>query len=552
MRNVWILTRVLLKNTYKPIKKPESWQKQVLRILGIIALMICCLPMLWMIYGVFAALFQMGFTGVGIQTGLLMVTMIGLMTALFSFPTMFYFSEDTMALLPLPLKPRAIVMARLVVIYMSCLASVALFGLPLLAAYGVYVQKAGGLLLLLMEVLLCSFVIMLILGILTLLVMRFLPFFANKDRFNLIVGLLAIVFSLVISMGSSMMSSMETEADSQQMMLIMAAYLRNGGLIPMGMSFFFWLQPAAQVVAAFSWKPLLLSLAAPVVCTLVFFWLADRLYLPSVTAAMAARTPRRKEALRFDRRSYPRSAVLKELRLLIRTPAYLTNCVLSALLVPILLVLILILNPEMKTLGQLNLDFLSLPQMTAGAFVIGVYLMLFVGSLNAISATAISREGTAGIAFMKSIPVPMNEQLQAKVYPGVLFTLAGCLVVLIPFHMYLIYPVWLDVVYGIGCLLCSYLVNWAGLLCDGLRPKLVWENETAAVKNNYNLIFAMLISWALLAILVLPAWGFAVWMGLEQGVLGYALVLLVLVVGLNIVLDRYGPVLIDRKLSHLD
>lgn len=544
MRNIWILTRTLLKNTYRS----GGQKKKIWFWLALVLLAVCCLPLIYFIYyQLFYLYFSQGMTGLGLQLGFLIGTVFVIFTALFSFPTMLYFSQDTMVLLPLPVKPRAIVMAKLIIIYLSCLSSVLFTEVPMAAAYAAASGNIAGTVMIVLQMLLTSLSAVLILGILTVIVMRFLPLFANKDRFNLIIGLLAIVFSLAVSISASRLGESMGSSD-MEVAMIMIANLQKGGLLPMAMNAFFWLQPAIESIVSINIWQTVLSILLPVILMAVFFWLSDLLYLPSVTRSMETGSSRKGGRLHFTAASYTKAAVKNDFRILFRTPAYLTNCVLSSFMMPVVMAALLLLDPAVAGMELYVPDSMAIPL----GFIIGTALTFLAGSLNAVSGTAISREGTSGVQFMKTIPVPMKKQLHVKLYTSVLFTFIGCLCFLVLFHIFFQYTVWADLTYVLSCALTAFVVNWTALFCDGMRPKLVWENETVAVKNNYNLVFSMLISWGMLAILVLPGW-----LIMEQiydfsiALTVYAVVLAGLLIVLFFLLEYFAPRLIARKLSSL-
>lgn len=541
MTDILIVTKVLLKNTLTPLKGNSSRWKNAAYVL----MAICMLPLAFMIYMTFANLFGNGFTGLGIQMGLFMMTLFGGLLCMFSFPTIFYFSEDTLQLLPLPLRPGAIVTAKLFVIYASVAAVDVLVLLPMLIAY-ILSGNASVLSVLLLIVIgfLCSLIPLFLLGIMTMIVMRFLPFFRNKDMFNMIFGVLAIALSVWISVQSSTMGAQDVGMDEMLVML-------SQNVIPSLSGVFFWITPAAQAVADLNWISFLLLIIIFAAFALVFYLLANWLYLPAVTSAMGS-SKKKGKASAIKVSTALRAWEKTELKVLFRTPAYLTNCVLSALIMPVIMIIILFFNPELKELTSLREVELPLGFLVPAAFAIGALIALFCGSMNSISATAISREGTSGVAFIKSTPDSLGTVLKAKLNVSLLFTVLASLMFLIIFHYFFTYPFWVDLIYLAGTLVTGLLSNWINLLADGMRPKLVWENETVAVKNNYNLLISMLFEWILLVILVLPgalllkdASGFE---QMQNRLIWYSLFLLVVGAAADFAMAHYAPRIIEKSL----
>ena len=99
-----------------------------------------------------------------------------------------------------------------------------------------------------------------------------------------------------------------------------------------------------------------------------------------------------------------------------------------------------------------------------------------------ISSTAISREGT-NISFMKYIPMSLKQQLQAKVLSGILMSVISMLLTMVCVYFLLpIFPLTWYFAAAAASLITIVLGNYASLALDILHPKLVWEQEAAAVK----------------------------------------------------------------------
>ena len=86
--------------------------------------------------------------------------------------------------------------------------------------------------------------------------------------------------------------------------------------------------------------------------------------------------------------------LLKELRMLFRTPVYFMNCVLTALLMPVLLVIIIVSAfSELGTQIALPITLGYIPDLWAVTLLIAFAAGGFMGGINMISSTSVSREG---------------------------------------------------------------------------------------------------------------------------------------------------------------
>jgi ABC-2 type transport system permease protein len=92
---------------------------------------------------------------------------------------------------------------------------------------------------------------------------------------------------------------------------------------------------------------------------------------------------------------------------------------------------------------------------------------------------------------MKYIPVTYRRQLNAKAVSGLLVSLAGTMFLMAIVEAIAKAP--LPVFLGATLLMVpgGVILNYFGLLVDLMKPKLLWDNETMAVKQNLNVMVVM-------------------------------------------------------------
>jgi ABC-2 type transport system permease protein len=127
----------------------------------------------------------------------------------------------------------------------------------------------------------------------------------------------------------------------------------------------------------------------------------------------------------------------------------------------------------------------------------------FIASSNAITSTAISREGTS-MYFMKYIPMSMHKQLQAKSITGMIFS-GISIVLLMCVGLFIGANVTVVIISLAIGLIVTAATSYAGLLIDVANPKLQWINEQQAIKQNLNVMLHMLVGVVFGAIAILPA-----------------------------------------------
>ena len=115
-----------------------------------------------------------------------------------------------------------------------------------------------------------------------------------------------------------------------------------------------------------------------------------------------------------------------------------------------------------------------------------------------------SREGENKY-HMLLYPVSMTTQLYAKFLSGIIISSIAVLPIIILIIVgntlyFELEIIW--VVYSVlSALIMMIFINLFGLVVDVYHPKLVWENEQAAVKQNINFLFTFLAASAITAFL---------------------------------------------------
>lgn len=98
----------------------------------------------------------------------------------------------------------------------------------------------------------------------------------------------------------------------------------------------------------------------------------------------------------------------------------------------------------------------------------------------------------------------MKEQIRLRLLVGFLPSFLSSLLMILVLHQFILYnPLW-DLLFALGLAVTTLIVNQIGLLIDASHPKLVWEDETASVKNNYNVLYELFLSWIVLAVICVP------------------------------------------------
>ena len=209
---------------------------------------------------------------------------------------------------------------------------------------------------------------------------------------------------------------------------------------------------------------------------------------------------------RLSNRQNPAVAIAKkDFKIMLRSPVFFMNNLISCFLIPIILLIpVLLQRNEMSLLfAQLGLSSLT-PDSSAASTVLmaGLGLAAFIIATNGISASAISRDGSNYI-YNHFVPVKTGHLILGKLLPGLVVSFLSALLTLVvafavtglslAFAPYLL----ADLILIVLC------INLFGLCLDSRYPKVDWQEEAKAVKQNFNVMLELLASIVLIAAAVL-------------------------------------------------
>ncbi len=494
MRNFKALTFVLFKNSFGMLTDGKQKKSFSIFIYGI--LLICMLPIALLAYQLFYSLMgplsMIQQEGTILAIGLHVSSLITFIFSIFLLPAIFYFSKDLDTLLVLPLKPETILASKFSVCLFYEYAFAAFVCIPLFAAYGNTFGYSVPFIIFALCIFLTLPIYPLVLSsILVMLLMQFVPFFKNRDRFNLISGILAVILGFGFSFAIN-----NIQPDMQNVITMLSE--GNNSFISLFSKLFPAIPFACDSLIHNSIISILAYLGIVLIALIVLLFLGKYLYFKGAIGFSESTSSRKKlsdsEMQKINKRQNKvLSYTFKELKLLLRTPVYALNCLMMVFLMPILLV-ITSFTSDLKDLLQVIPEISGyLNQYTIYAVPIGLACGFFFGNFNLISSTSISREGT-NIVFMKYIPMSLKQQLHAKVLSGIIPSVLSLFLTLlcIPFLMPVIPVQWYIIIF-VTSIITIVLSNFIGLYIDILRPKLVWEQEASAVKQNFSGIVSMLL-----------------------------------------------------------
>lgn len=441
-------------------------------------------------------LMQTGHPEFGIK---LMYGLISIFTVVFGINVIFnelYFEDDISYLLPLPLRPEELVLSRFFAVFIGenmmqfavVIAVVTGFG----SAYHMNVLQwivsliAGFLL---------PMIPMAVIAIAGMLLMTFTRFIRKKETVRRISYAIII---LILAAGAFMLLSIDI---SEIVIYIIEGTASNILFVRILDTVF----PQTGLIAGFmahgSVLQILLFAALCLLSLVLLSICAHFFYMESVTRLNETTHVQKNtsSSMSVVYRTAGMSLFVKEMRILVRTPAFLTNCVAANFIWP---AFVLIFAKIMRAdLGRAAVSaYFAEPKHQLAALSVILAVTMVTAAMNCLGSDSFSREGK-GFDYIKFIPVSYRVQWNVKTAAAMVWTLAGTVPFFALFVIYAKFDVVSAVLAVVMVLSSAFFVTELGMLLDSLNPKLFWLDALSALRENYNTVFCMGITIAVCALL---------------------------------------------------
>ena len=408
----------------------------------------------------------------------------------------FFFSKDIEKVLPMPLKPVELLLAKLNTLLCMLYVSEGIFGLVPLTLYGLLSHSYFAffiweiIILAIFPILLATTV-----STLMLLIMRFARFIRNKDVFQIIITVMLITLVCILeakALQGIFRIENEEQAIEQFSSLGQKAEEVGKYFLIVNPSIFILSNPA-NIKAVLSFTQLLIY---NVIGVGIFILIGKATYLKDILRNLISYSKKKKkliiigESTRYRKKGT--SYMVKELKMLLREPIFLMQCIFPVVIILITgIIIIIVLLPIIMQVMQDETISNALQKLTfnteAVCDILIVLQVLF--SISNISLTAISREGK-NATFMKYIPITLYKQFLYKNVPQVMLNLLVSVVVL-GMIWYLIPSI--NILYLFMIFIIATLINFINsylmLVVDLRRPNLDWDTEYSVVKKSDNKLF---------------------------------------------------------------
>lgn len=496
MTNYLSLVKVFIRSL--SMTKPSTKKQMIVtKLLLVLVSLLIILPFVVVsglfIYTVTNSLVEYNYETIGLE---FMCILLCVFTFIFSFNVILnelYFTGDIENLLPLPLKPREIVGAKIASIF--CAESLVQLLVIFFSVIGFFFALGlsfknfllgiiGMITLPMIPIIYCS--------IISLLIMSFTRFIKNKETIRKVglVFVLAVLMLFVYFLGALQNFDLELYIEGfvngdQTFLHVMRGILPHINLF-------------IDILVTGSIRSLLLYILVNIGFIVVLLVLADVCYFKGVVGLSSKDTESKKSSsniLNNIKVENPTNSYFKkEIFTLFRTSSYFLNCILINFIWPIFVYVICKLKFPDLTLSKLKNLVTSTDNNTLiiiFMFVIGVSILL--PALNSIASSSFSREGK-NFYFMKYIPMDYSNQVYVKLLVSFIIAFIGVNVFSLIFYLVIGLKVSTAFIFLIISFLAILFICSLGIIIDSINPKLVWDDELNALRENSNNFIVMGIS----------------------------------------------------------
>lgn len=476
-------------------KKKRIFYKLAGFIIVSIVMIPCAVLVGAIVYGITSALRQLGGNIEGISLILYLITIFSVIFGINVIFSVLYFSSDTEYLLPLPIKPSVLSAAKFTAAFLgeNIMQVVIVLGafIGYFLAMGFSVTNcifaiAGVFTLPLLPMAYC--------GIISILVMSFSSIFKNKKAVNKLTTVLLLAVIVMIIVGLSSLRNVELDE-------YILNFAKGNNSLSNILNIIFptvllLTNSISNVSITSSIISFVLYLLVNIIAVSIFIILGHFLYLKGLVGINVQKTSNNKKDInkvinsskvRTQKLSYFR----KEITILFKTQAFLMNCILINIIWPVFLYIIVMLQGKTNFLEGFINSYKNNTNNTHLWVLIGVVLIaLLVTALNSLGSSAITREGK-NIFFMKYIPVPYMTQINVKAFISIMISFIGVFIYIVISSIYLDAGILNTLLYCLVSLCAIIFVTYLGIYLDSVNPKLTWDDELSALRENYNIFFNM-------------------------------------------------------------
>lgn len=510
------LTKIFLKSAYQDVNIINKETKKInKRSVFVWLILIVSLALFYISNEIIKALVSSGYPEVFLSIYFLVLAIFIMFQTILVCTNIFYFSKDIELILPFPIKPVNLLIAKFNTLICTLYVSEAIFGIIPICIYGILTHST--LLFYIYAVLIFIFFpvfLALVLSIIMMFVMKISKFIKNKEIFQTIITLLLVTSIFIVEynvINNIFIQNKEIEIVENNFQ-IADKLIEFNNKIETSNKLFLVINPAVKVLKNSNLQnifEIIKIILIDFITFIIFIFIGKKTYLKDIlknTSYLIKTSNKRINLYKKCKKNIIFKAYIKkEFKNLFRNSMVFMQCVYPMIisLITVIIISIILLpklnevlnNPDIKQLiGNLEFDLSIVYIILSG---IQVLFMISPASL-----TSISRDGK-NAGFMKYIPISYFRQILYKGLPQIFINSIS--VIIIVGILYYAFPsigIVNVLLVFISSMILNVLNSYSMIIVDLLNPKLEWDSEYEILKQNNNRYFQYAFTVIVILILV--------------------------------------------------
>ena len=510
------LTKIFLKSAYQDINIINKETKKInKRSVFVWLILIVSLALFYISNEIIKALVSSGYPEVFLSIYFLVLAIFIMFQTILVCTNIFYFSKDIELILPFPIKPVNLLIAKFNTLICTLYVSEAIFGIIPICIYGILTHST--LLFYIYAVLIFIFFpvfLALVLSIIMMFVMKISKFIKNKEIFQTIITLLLVTSIFIVEynvINNIFIQNKEIEIVENNFQ-ISDKLIEFNNKIETSNKLFLVINPAVKVLKNSNLQnifEIIKIILIDFITFIIFIFIGKKTYLKDIlknTSYLIKTSNKRINLYKKCKKNIIFKAYIKkEFKNLFRNSMVFMQCVYPMIisLITVIIISIILLpklnevlnNPDIKQLiGNLEFDLSIVYIILSG---IQVLFMISPASL-----TSISRDGK-NASFMKYIPISYFRQILYKGLPQIFINSISVIIIIgILYYAFPSIGIVNVLLVFISSMILNVLNSYSMIIVDLLNPKLEWDSEYEILKQNNNRYFQYAFTVIVILILV--------------------------------------------------
>lgn len=235
------------------------------------------------------------------------------------------------------------------------------------------------------------------------------------------------------------------------------------------------------------------------------YWVGGKSFF-AVRAGMNVYAGRRQASNRYKESNPFFAYIKKEYRGLLRSPIYVMNGLIGVVIGPIMLLCITANEgiSSLSTIGEVMYNETGAEKWRMLPILIVLGIAIFaISTISVVPGSSYSREGLSRWVTQVA-PVSGKTDFVARAIASLVLFWIGDLLMWIVGWSVLRFSLFNGLFYFVPLALSAVPCVFLSLYVDFKHPKLVWEREAQAMKQNANTMIALLLSWVTCILCILP------------------------------------------------